>query len=165
MSHNQFAISASSPLHSFAFPEDQVQAAADQSHGEADPGQDVGGAVGALTEAGRVEAVLLICVDGGCDHHAQAWWERVGRSSDLFLKKEMSYCTSVPRDVRAQQKYGVNQDCSECKLLTNSLTKPHVSVKFLTQVIIYSNKHDDSMLTYTVNKKSASCLPPRCNSV
>lgn len=72
MSHNQFAISASSPLRSFAFPEDQVQAAADQSHGEADPGQDVGGAVGALLEAGRVEAVLLICVDGGCDHHAQA---------------------------------------------------------------------------------------------
>lgn len=78
VSCNQFAISPSSPLRSFAFPEDQVQAAADQSHGEADPGQDVGGAVGALLEAVRVEAVLLIRVDGGCDHHAQAWWERVG---------------------------------------------------------------------------------------
>lgn len=128
VSCNQFAISPSSPLRSFAFPEDQVQAAADQSHGEADPGQDVGGAVGTLQEAGRVEAVLLIRVDGGCDHHAQAWWERVGRSSDLFF-------FFVPRDVRARQKYGVNRDCSSCKLLTNSLTKPHASVKFLHETM------------------------------
>lgn len=77
VSCDQFAFSASSPLHSFAFPEDQVQAAADQSHGEADPGQDVGGAVGALLQADRVEAVLLSRVDGGCDHHAQAWRGRV----------------------------------------------------------------------------------------
>lgn len=136
VSCNQFAISPSSPLRSFAFPEDQVQAAADQSHGEADPGQDVGGAVGAHPEVGRVEAGLLIRVDGGCDHHAQAWWERVGRSSDLFFFFFlMSYCTSVPRDVRAQQKYGVNRDCSSCKLLTNSLTKPHASVKFLHETM------------------------------
>lgn len=72
VSHNQFAFSASTPLPSFAFPEDQVQAAADQSRGEADPSQDEGGAVGALPEADRVEAVFLIRVDGGSGHHAQS---------------------------------------------------------------------------------------------
>lgn len=83
-SYHQFAFSASSPVPSFAFPEDQVQAAADQSHGEADPGQDVGGTVGALLEAHRVEAVLLIRVDGGCDHHTQSWRERGGESFTLL---------------------------------------------------------------------------------
>lgn len=70
-------------LPSFAFPEDEVQAAADQGGGEADPSQDEGGAVGALLEARLVEAVLLTGVDGGCDHHAQRCGQRVGRSSDL----------------------------------------------------------------------------------
>lgn len=57
----------------FAFPEHQVQEAADESHGEADPGQDVGGTVGALPEAHHMEAVLLLRVDGRRDHHAQGW--------------------------------------------------------------------------------------------
>lgn len=57
----------------FAFPEHQIQDAADESHGEADPGQDVGGTVGALPEAHHVKAVLLLCVDGRCDHHAHGW--------------------------------------------------------------------------------------------
>lgn len=57
----------------FAFPEHQIQEAADESHGEADPGQDVGGAVGALPEARDVEAVLLLRVDGHSDHHAHGW--------------------------------------------------------------------------------------------
>lgn len=55
----------------FAFPEHQIQDAADESHGEADPGQDVGGTVGALPEAHHVKAVLLLRVDGRADHHAQ----------------------------------------------------------------------------------------------
>lgn len=66
-----FAFHESTPSPSFAFPEDQVQAAADQSRGEADPSQDEGGAIGALLQADRVEAVFLIRVDGGPDHHAQ----------------------------------------------------------------------------------------------
>lgn len=57
----------------FAFPEHQIQEAADESHGEADPGQDVGGAVGALPEARNVKAVLLLRVDGHSDHHAHGW--------------------------------------------------------------------------------------------
>lgn len=70
---------APSPLRSFALSQDQVHEAADESHGEADPGQDVGGAVGALLEVDRVKAVFLIRVDGGCDHHAQSWREEVAR--------------------------------------------------------------------------------------
>lgn len=84
-SHNLFAFSSSIPLPSFAFPEDQVQASADQGGGEADPSQDEGGAVGAILEAHRVEAVLLIRVDGGCDHHAQGCGKVVGRSLDFFI--------------------------------------------------------------------------------
>lgn len=57
----------------FAFPEHQIQDAADESHGEADPSQDVGGTVGALPEAHHVEAVLLVRVDGRCDHHTHGW--------------------------------------------------------------------------------------------
>lgn len=57
----------------FAFPEHQIQEAANESHGEADPGQDVGGAVGALPKARNVKAVLLLRVDGHSDHHAQSW--------------------------------------------------------------------------------------------
>lgn len=85
VSRHQFAFSASIPQPSFAFPEDQVQAAADQSRGEADPSQDEGGAVGAVLEADSVEAVLLIRVDGGRDHHAQGCGKRVGRSSDFVI--------------------------------------------------------------------------------
>lgn len=115
MSCNQFAISASSPLRSFAFPEDQVQAAADQSHGEADPGKDVGGAVGALLEAGHVEAVLLIRVDGGCDHHAQAWWERVGRSSDLSFKKKKCHTVQVCHEMSE-----LNRNMASTKIVLNA---------------------------------------------
>lgn len=57
----------------FAFPEHQVQEAADEGHGEADPGQDVGGTVGALLQAHHMEAVLLLRVDGRRDHHTQGW--------------------------------------------------------------------------------------------
>lgn len=70
---------APSPLRSFALSQDQVHEATDESHGEADPGQDVGGAIGALLKADRVKAVFLICVDGGCDHHAQSWREEAGK--------------------------------------------------------------------------------------
>lgn len=59
----------SGPSHLFALPEHQVHEAADESHGEADPGQDVGGAVGAVLETGHMEALLLSRVDGRRDHH------------------------------------------------------------------------------------------------
>lgn len=54
----------------FALPEHQVHEAADKSHGEADPGQDVGGAVGAFLKTVHVEALFLSRVDGSCYHHA-----------------------------------------------------------------------------------------------
>lgn len=60
---------ASSLSHLFALPEHQVHEAADESHGEADPGQDIGGAVGAVLKAGHVKARFLSRVDGRCDHH------------------------------------------------------------------------------------------------
>lgn len=60
---------ASSPSHLFAFPEHQVHEAADEGHGEADPGQDIGGAVGAFLKTGHVEALFLSRVDGCRDHH------------------------------------------------------------------------------------------------
>lgn len=53
----------------FALPEHQVHEAADESHGEADPGQDVGGAVRAVLETRHVEGVFLRRVDGYSDHH------------------------------------------------------------------------------------------------
>lgn len=55
--------------HLFAFPEHQVHEAADEGHGEADPGQNVWGAIGAFLEAGHMEAVFLSRVDGRCNHH------------------------------------------------------------------------------------------------
>lgn len=55
--------------HLFTLPEHQVHEAAHESHREADPGQDVGGAVGAFPEIGQVETVLLSRVDRRCDHH------------------------------------------------------------------------------------------------
>lgn len=57
------------PLTSFSFSEDQVHEAAKEGHGEADPRQDVGGAIGALVETGHVKALVLSGVDGRCDHH------------------------------------------------------------------------------------------------
>lgn len=60
---------ASSPSLLFALPEHQVHEAADESHGEADPGQDVGGAIGAFLKTGHVKARFLSSVDGRCDHH------------------------------------------------------------------------------------------------
>lgn len=59
----------SSPVHLFAFSQHQVHEAADESHGEADPGQDVRGTVGALLKAGHMEAVFLSRVDRGSNHH------------------------------------------------------------------------------------------------
>lgn len=44
--------------------------------------------------------------------------------------------------------------------VTNHIRQSSSCTKLLhsyTQVIIYSNKHNDSVLTYTVNKKSVSC--------
>lgn len=70
----------------FAFPEHQIQEAADESHGEADPGQDVGGAVGALPEADHVKAVLLLRVDGHCNHHAQCWKEEKDHWCQFSIK-------------------------------------------------------------------------------
>ena len=55
--------------HLFAFPEHQVHEAADESHGEADPGQDVGGAVRAVPKTVHMKARLLSRVDGRRDHH------------------------------------------------------------------------------------------------
>lgn len=65
------AIDSSVNAYSFAFPEHQVHEAADEGHGKADPGQDVGGAVGACLQVAHVEGVLLGRVDGRSHHHAQ----------------------------------------------------------------------------------------------
>lgn len=60
---------ASSPSHLFALPEHQVHDAADESHREADPGQDIGGAIGAFLEAWHMKGVLLSRVNRCCNHH------------------------------------------------------------------------------------------------
>lgn len=57
------------PSHLFALSEHQVHEAADESHGEADPGQDEGRAVRAFPQTGYMKGVLLGRVDGCCDHH------------------------------------------------------------------------------------------------
>lgn len=79
----------------FAFPEHQIQEAADESHGEADPGQDVGGTVGALPEADHVKAVLLLRVDGHCNHHTQGWKEEKDHWCQLSIK-----ATKVGKQIR-----------------------------------------------------------------
>lgn len=66
----------------FALPKHQVHEAAAESHREADPGQDVGGAVGSLLKAGHMEALFLSRVDGCCDHHTQSWREERGHLID-----------------------------------------------------------------------------------
>lgn len=58
-------------LRLFAFPKHQVHEAADESHGEADPRQDIRGAVGTVPETGDVKALFLSRVDGRSDHHTQ----------------------------------------------------------------------------------------------
>lgn len=55
--------------HLFAFPEHQVHEATDESHGEADPGQDVRGAVGTFLKTGHMKARFLSRVDRRCNHH------------------------------------------------------------------------------------------------
>lgn len=86
---------ATSPSHLFALPEHQVHEAADESHREADPGQDVGGAVRAFLKAHLlVKAIFLSCIDGCCNHHTQSWKEERGERKlhlivDGHLKSEM----------------------------------------------------------------------------
>lgn len=65
-------VCAPSPWRLFALPEHQVHEAADERHGEADPGQDVGGAEGAHLQILLVEALVLSRVDGRRDHHAHS---------------------------------------------------------------------------------------------
>lgn len=60
---------ASSPSHLFALPEHQVHEAAEESHGEADPGQDIGRAIRAFPKTGYMKGVFLSRVDGCCNHH------------------------------------------------------------------------------------------------
>lgn len=81
---------ASSPSHLFAFPEHQVHEAADESHGEADPSQDVGGAVGALLKTGHMKALFPICVDGRRDHHTYSWKEERGGGPSASLSPAAS---------------------------------------------------------------------------
>lgn len=69
------------PSRLFAFPEHQVHEAADERHGEADPGQDVGGAVGSVLKTVHVKGVLLSRVDGCSNHHAQSW-RKMGINQD-----------------------------------------------------------------------------------
>lgn len=59
----------SSPSHLFALPEHQVHEAADESHGEADPGQDIRRAVGAFLKTWHMKALLLSRVDGNSNHY------------------------------------------------------------------------------------------------
>lgn len=68
----------SSPSQLFAFPEHQVHEATGESHGETDPSQDVGGAIGAFLKTGHMKAVFLSRVDGRPDHHTQSWKEETG---------------------------------------------------------------------------------------
>lgn len=51
----------------FAFPEYQVHKTTNQSRGEADPRQDVGGAEGAFLKRGLMKTLVLSRVDGRCD--------------------------------------------------------------------------------------------------
>lgn len=87
----------------FAFPEHQIQDAADESHGEADPGQDVGGTVGALPEALHVKTVLLLRVDGCCDHHTQS----CNREED-DRRQRLSVASRPEREVRSASSSAVN---------------------------------------------------------
>lgn len=61
----------SRPSHLFAFPEHQVHEATDESHGEANPGQDIGGSVSAFLKTGHMKGIFLSRVDGRPDHHTQ----------------------------------------------------------------------------------------------
>lgn len=62
----------SRPSHLFALPEHQVHEAADESHGEANPGQDIGGSVNAFLKTGHMKGIFLSRVDGCRDHHTQS---------------------------------------------------------------------------------------------
>lgn len=76
---------APTPSLLFALPEHQVHEAADESHGEADPSQDVGGAVGALLKTDHVKAVFLSRVDRRCNHHTQRGQQLDDGSEDESL--------------------------------------------------------------------------------
>lgn len=77
----------------FAFPEHQIHEAADERDGEADPGQDVGGSVGAVPQTEHMEGVLLSRVNGGSDHHTQRSQQldngRENESLSLFEPEEL----------------------------------------------------------------------------
>lgn len=81
--------------HLFALPEHQVHGATDESHGEADPGQDVGGAKGTVLKTGYMKARMLSRVDGYCDHQTQRGqqlnYSGENESLSLFEPEELKY--------------------------------------------------------------------------
>lgn len=102
----------STSAHLFAFPEHQVHEAADERHGEADPGQDVGGAVRALLETGRMEALLLCCVHGGSNHHTQRGNELNNSSENESLSLvEPEELKDEDKEADATQDGGEDHSC------------------------------------------------------
>lgn len=70
----------------FALPEHQVHEATEESHGEADPCQDVGGSIRAVLKTYYMKGVFLSRVDGGCDQHTYSW----GRRIEVTLSRSMN---------------------------------------------------------------------------
>lgn len=151
----------------FTFPEHQVHKATNESHGEADPGQNVGGAVRALLKTGCMEALLLCCVDGGCDHHTQRGKELDDSSENETLSLvELEELKDEDKEADATQNGGEDHSCLDslqiccigCVTVLQRIAGsiagvPQVNIKCITS----SRGHHPPCIVDGCNKKQNGC--------